>query len=76
MLQLTMWYLLKLMSTYIIYYMCEKVHVRACMQCRREFADMSFHAFPSFSQSMLTPTYMFLDPYGHLHVNKFSMFKF
>ena len=41
MLQLTMWYLLNV-------YMCEKVHVRACMQCRREFAKCRFTHFPSF----------------------------
>ena len=41
MLQLTMWYLLNV-------YMCEKVHVRACMQCWREFAKCRFTHFPSF----------------------------
>ena len=48
MLQLTMWYLLNI-------YMCEKVHVRAYMQCWREFAKCRFTHFPHFSQSMLTP---------------------
>ena len=28
--------------------MCEKVHVRACMQCWREFAKCRFTHFPSF----------------------------
>ena len=41
MLQLTMWYLLNV-------YMCEKVHVRTCMQCWREFAKCRFTHFPSF----------------------------
>ena len=40
MLQLTMWYLLNV-------YMCEKVHVRACMQCWREFAKCRCTHFPS-----------------------------
>ena len=29
-------------------YMCDKVHVRACMQCWREFAICRFMHFPSF----------------------------
>ena len=37
----TMWYLLNV-------YMCEKVHVRAYMQCWREFAKCRFTHFPSF----------------------------
>ena len=41
MLQLPMWYLLNV-------YMCEKVHVRAYMQCWREFAKCRFTHFPSF----------------------------
>ena len=41
MLQLPMWYLLNV-------YMCEKVHVHACVQCWREFAKCRFTHFPSF----------------------------
>ncbi len=52
MLQLTMWYLLKV-------YMCEKVHVRAYMHCWREFAKCRFTHFPSFF-SVHVDTYAFM----------------